>query len=243
MYKGLSIGVVIPAHNEARLLPVTLAGLPDFVDRIIVVDDASSDQTAELAAQSPKTEVLRHSENQGVGAAIQTGYRRALEIGVDAVVVVGADAQMDPSEMTLLLDPLVADEADYVKGDRLSHPKVREYMPRARYFGNWALTLATRALCGYWHLRDAQCGYTAISAQMLRRLPLDDFYPRYGIPNDLLGYLADEGARVKDRTVTPIYGEEISGIHIPKVIVPISKLLCRIAVRRLKNKISKFKNR
>ncbi|MCA9545581.1 MAG: glycosyltransferase family 2 protein, partial [Myxococcales bacterium] len=181
MYQGLTVTVVVPAFNEARLLPRTLAGLPAFVDRVVVVDDASTDGTA-AAATGPKITCVRHGVNQGVGAAIVTGYRHALAHGADVAVVVGADAQMDPAEMPRLLDPLVAGEADYVKGDRLGHPEVARRMPWVRLLGNRALSRLTRWATGY-AVRDSQCGYTAITAGALARLPLASLYPRYGFPN------------------------------------------------------------
>lgn len=250
MYRGLSVAVVIPAHNEERLLPVTLGGLPGFVDHILVVDDASADATARVAARWGRTrravgrsrreltrlEVIRHRHNQGVGGAIVTGYRRALALEVDAVVVVGADAQMDPSEMPRLLDPLVEGVADYVKGDRLGHPEVWRRMPKVRLLGNLVLSWMTQFSSGYRGVRDSQCGYTALGRAALARLPLGDLYPRYGFPNDLLAKLGEVGARVVDRPVTPIYGDERSGLRILRVAGPIFWLLIRSGVRRLVKK-------
>lgn len=235
MYRGLSVAVVIPAYNEARLLPRTLRGLPAFVDQIIVVDDASEDQTsaAARAVGSGRLEVLRHAQNGGVGRAILTGYARALALGLDVTVVVGADAQMDPAEMPRLLDPVVEGEADYVKGDRLGHPELLRRMPPVRVVGNFALSYLTRLSTGYWRLRDSQCGYTALSRRALAALSLNEIYPRYGFPNDLLAKLAEVDARVVDRPVTPIYGDERSGIRVLRVLLPISWLLLRGGLRRV----------
>jgi glycosyltransferase involved in cell wall biosynthesis len=234
MYRGMRVAVVIPAHNEARLLPVTLAGLPTFVDHVVVVDDGSTDATSHVARRrGPWTfEVIRHPHNRGVGGAIVTGYRRALAVGADATVVVGADAQMAPEEMPTLLDPIASGEAEYVKGDRLGHPAVLRRMPWVRFFGNHVLTRLTRWATGYAHIRDTQCGYTAISARALARLPFDAIYQRYGFPNDLLARLAEQDARVLDRPVTPIYGDETSGLRVLRVALPILWLLMRAAARR-----------
>jgi glycosyltransferase involved in cell wall biosynthesis len=226
--------VVIPARDEAVLLPRTLRELPSFVDRVVVVDDASTDGTGRAAYDTarPGLVVARHAESQGVGGAIVTGYRHALRSGADLVVVVGADAQMDPAEMNRLLDPLVEGLADYVKGDRMGHPEVLRRMPWVRYFGNVVLTAFTRWSSGYGNLRDAQCGYTAITRKLLAQTPLDDLYPGYGFPNDLLAKLAEVGARVMDRPVTPIYEGERSGIRVLHVIGPITLLLLRSGLRR-----------
>ena len=236
MYRGLRVAVVIPAHNEERLLPTTLAGLPDLVDYVVVVDDASDDGTSQVARQSGlwELELIRHPKNLGVGGAIVTGYRHALAAKVDAVVVVGADAQMDPTEMSALLDPLVDGEADYVKGNRLAHPEVARRMPWVRLLGNLVLTRLTRWCTGYHGISDSQCGYTALAYATLAQLPLDTLYPRYGFPNDLLAKLASIDARVVDRPVSPIYGDERSGIRVLRVIPPILWLLGRAAWSRLR---------
>lgn len=231
MYRGMRVAVIIPAHDEATLLPTTLAGLPGYVDAAIVVDDASRDRTGALA-RAAGARVITHRRNRGVGGAIVSGYRAALADGFDVAVVVGADAQMDPAEMHRLLDPVVDDVADYVKGDRLGHPEVRGRMPRMRFLGNHALSRLTSLVIGQ-RVRDSQCGYTAIRRDTLARLPLDRLYPRYGFPNDLLARLAEIDARIVDRPVSPIYGQERSGLRIPRVVIPISWLLVRALGRRL----------
>jgi len=235
MYQSLRVAIVIPAFNESELLPKTLAGLPDYADHIIVVDDASTDATltAARASRDPRLCVLEHPKNGGVGAAIVTGYHHALTLNVDVVVVVGADAQMDPREMSRLLQPILRNDADYVKGDRLGHPDVKCLMPRIRLMGNRILTLLTRVSSGYWHVRDSQCGYTAVTADALRLIALNDLYPRYGFPNDVLAKLAEHRLRVMDQPVTPIYGPEKSGIRISRVIAPILWLLLRSGIRRV----------
>jgi len=234
MYQSLRVAVVIPAHQEARLLPRTLATLPDYVDQIFVVDDASTDGTGDVAKMTndPRVQLISHQRNLGVGGAIVTGYRKACEEQYDAIVVVGADAQMDPTEMHRLLDPLVFGTADYVKGDRLGHPDLSERMPMVRRFGNRVLTLLTRLSSGYGYIRDSQCGYTAVSRSALRQIDLDALYPRYGFPNDVLAKLAEHRLRVMDQPVSPIYGSESSGIRIQRVVGPILWLLLRSGIRR-----------
>lgn len=236
MIPSPSIAVVIPAYCEERLLPKTLSGMPPFVDHIIVVDDGSEDATFEVAqlvvTQDPRVHVIRLAFNQGVGRAIVRGYQRALELGADVVAVMAADNQMDPTELWHVLEPVLADRADYAKGNRLVHQDIQN-MPRMRKWGTHVLARITGVLAGYKALDDAQCGYTAISRHMLERLPLDSLYPRYGYPNDMLLRLGEHGARLEQPTVTPVYADEVSGFKVHQVVVPISGILLRGAWRRV----------
>lgn len=230
------IAVVVPAYCEEQLLPKTLATMPPFVDRTIVVDDGSPDHTFLVArreaADREDVEVLRLAYNYGVGRAITAGYRRALDSGADVVAVMAADAQMDPTDLEAVVEPVVAGRADYSKGDRLSHPDV-DRMPLVRRLGTMVLGRITGMVAGRETLSDSQCGYTAISASMLRELPLDELYPDYGYPNDLLVRLGERGARIAEPTVRPVYGDETSGLNIGAVVGPISGILLRGAARRV----------
>jgi glycosyltransferase involved in cell wall biosynthesis len=233
MYRALRIAVVIPAFNERRAIAPTIAGIPALVDDIIVVDDASLDDTsarAEAAAlrSAARVDVLRHPTNRGVGAAIATGYRRALAAGVDVAVVMAGDGQMDPEDLPALLDPIADGAADYVKGNRFLHPDIWTTMPPSRIFGNALLSAATRLTSGYRHVFDSQCGYTAIHKAALERIELDALWARYGYPNDLLSRLHVAGMRVVDVPVRPIYGAHWkSGIHLGTALHPIPWVLLR----------------
>ncbi|MEP6861445.1 MAG: glycosyltransferase family 2 protein [Deltaproteobacteria bacterium] len=228
MYRQLRVGVVIPAFNETRAIAKTVATIPDFVDAVIVVDDASSDDTSDRAKVNPDIVVVRHAQNRGVGAAIATGYRHALEAGLDVAVVMGGDGQMDPRDMPALLDPIAAGVADYVKGNRFLHPDVWREMPPARIVGNVLLSAATRVTSGYHHVFDSQCGYTAIHRDALERIDLGAVWTRYGYPNDLLARLHAAGVRVADVAVRPIYGEHWkSGINFGTALHPLPYVLLR----------------
>lgn len=229
MYRDLSIGVVIPAFNEARAIGRAIRMVPKFADDIIVVDDASRDDTARIASRSQRSvEIVRHGANRGVGAAIVTGYRRAVACGLDVAVVMAGDGQMDPADLPALLDPLADGEAEYTKGNRFSHPDIWKAMPATRLFGNVVLSLATKLTSGYRHVFDSQCGYTAVTRSALERLDLDAVFPRYGYPNDLLARLHAAGVAVQDVPVRPIYGPEWkSGIKLSTVAYPISFVLMR----------------
>src|SRR5262249_14628500 len=208
MHRGLSIGVVIPPYNGAPAIARTIAAVPAWVDRIIVVDDGSHDGTERLArgAGRPGLEVVRHTANRGVGGAIVTGYRRALALGLDVAVVMAGDGQMDPPDLPALLAPIAAGRARYVQGNPVLHPEPLREKPLARIVGNVVLSLATRVVSGYWHVFDSQCGYTAATHAALEALELDALFPRYGYPNDLLARLHAAGIVVADVPVRPIYG-------------------------------------
>jgi glycosyltransferase involved in cell wall biosynthesis len=228
MYRHLRLAVVIPAFNENRAIADTIASVPSFADHIFVVDDASTDDTAEIAANSGVASVIRHATNRGVGAAISTGYRRVLEIGADVAVVMAGDGQMDPRDLPALLEPVVHDVADYVKGNRFLHPEVWTTMPKTRIVGNMLLSAATRVTSGYRHVFDSQCGYTAIHRRALDKIDLDVLWARYGYPNDLLSRLHTAGVRVVDVPVRPIYGEHWkSGINLGTALHPIPWVLLR----------------
>jgi glycosyltransferase involved in cell wall biosynthesis len=233
MYRQLRVAVVIPAYNESRAIGDAVATVPAFVDHVLVIDDASADDTAaqaELAAlrRDGGAEVLRHDLNKGVGGAIVTGYRRALELGADVAVVMAGDGQMDPADLPALLAPIADGRADYVKGNRFLHPTIWTTMPPARIVGNVLLSAATRVTSGYHHVFDSQCGYTAISRDALARIPLDEVFPRYGYPNNLLSHLHVADVRVVDVPVRPIYGAHWkSGIHLGTALGPIPWILLR----------------
>jgi glycosyltransferase involved in cell wall biosynthesis len=187
MLDGRRVAVVVPAFDEERLVGETIRGIPDFVDSIFVVDDASRDGTAAAAegAGDARVQVLRHERNAGVGAAIATGYRRALEDEVDVTCVMAADNQMDPAELRDLVEPVARGDVEYAKANRLVSGEAWNAIPRTRYLGNAVLSLLTKIASGYWHVADSQAGYTALSLAALRRLELDELYPRYGFPNDM----------------------------------------------------------
>src|ERR687883_1106822 len=230
MLEGKTVAVVVPAYNEERLIGETIAGIPPFVDRIVVVDDRSSDGTAEAAraAGDPRVEVVVHERNEGVGAAIVTGYKRALEERIDVTCVMAGDNQMDPDELEALALPVARGEVDYHKANRLFTGQAWQLIPRTRYLGNAILSLLTKIASGYWHVADSQAGYTAIGLPILRLLDLDRVYKRYGFPNDLLVHLNVWNARVRDFPSRPIYGVgERSGIRLRRVVPTISWLLVK----------------
>ncbi len=184
-----------------------------------------------------RVEVVAHERNQGVGAAIVTGYQRSLVLGMDATAVMAGDNQMDPDELEGLAQPVVRGELDYAKANRLFTGRAWSEIPRSRYLGNATLSLFTKIASGYWHVADSQAGYTVISRRMLELLDLDRIYRSYGFPNDMLVHLNVWNARVRDVQSRPIYGVgERSGIKIRKVVPRISWLLWKGFFWRLREK-------
>jgi glycosyltransferase involved in cell wall biosynthesis len=239
MLEGKSVAVVIPAYDEEKLIAATIAGVPGFVDRIVVVDDRSKDGTAAAveALGDDRVELIRHERNQGVGAAIMTGYRRAREEGIDVTAVMAGDNQMDPADLEMLVSPVALGEVDYAKANRLFTGQAWDLIPRTRYLGNAVLSLLTKIASGYWHVADSQTGYTAISIEYLRLLDLDRIYRGYGMPNDMLVHLNIWNARVRDFPSRPIYNVgERSGIRLRKVIPRISWLLLKGFFFRIREK-------
>ncbi len=213
MWRGSRIAVVVPAYREERLIGRTLGSMPDFVDRVWVVDDASPDATLDAvhAVGDARVRAVAHPDNRGVGAALVTGYRAAVDDAADVVAVMAGDNQMHPDDLAAVLEPVACGHADYAKGNRFVHADAA-HMPAARRAGGRLLSALTRAVTGLT-IDDSQCGYTAISAAALRALPIDELWPRFGYPNDLLGMLAARGLRVVDVPVRPVYADEQSGIR------------------------------
>jgi glycosyltransferase involved in cell wall biosynthesis len=231
------VSIIIPCYREARLVGRTLSGIPSWVDRIHVVDDGSDDGTDQViqAISDERVDFVRHPENLGVGAAIVTGYLRAIEAGAELLVVMGGDNQMDPADLPRLLAPLVNGVADYTKGNRFRHAEIRS-MPLLRRIGGKALSFATRCMTGLT-ISDSQCGYTALRATVAARLPLLTLWPRFGYPNDLLGMLAARGVSVRDVVVRPVYADERSGIRVWHLFIVLFVIFRRFWMDRLLSRL------
>lgn len=241
MYLGKTIAVVIPCYNEETQITKVLLGIPSFVDLIYVVDDASRDQTFQIALNYANNDeritVLRHKKNSGVGAAIATGYQQALIENADVTAVMAGDGQMDPTELELVIYPVVEEIVDYCKGNRFFYLRSVKKIPRTRLFGNFILSAITKIVSGYWHISDTQCGYTAISKEALASIDIDNIYPSYGCPNDILTKLNIAEMRVGEVAVNPLYGVgEVSKMKITRVICPILLLMRKLFIQRMLEK-------
>ena len=227
MYKDMRVAVVVPAHNEEKLIGQTIRAVPQFVDFVVVVDDASTDATARRAreVEDPRLTLIERQINAGVGGAIINGHKRALELGADVNVVMAGDAQMDPDYLPSLLDPIADQGYGFTKANRFYSRQALVGMPAIRIFGSIVLSFATKLASGYWNLFDPQNGYTAITRQALRQIDLDRVARCYSFENDLLIWLGIANVRAKDVPVPAVYGEEVSGMRLVKVVPELSRLL------------------
>jgi glycosyltransferase involved in cell wall biosynthesis len=241
MYKNHSICVVVPCYNEETQILKVIETMPGYVDKIVVVDDLSKDDTIEIVKEVIKYNnqvfIIEHDKNSGVGGAIASGYKFARDENFDIAVVMAGDGQMNPDDLISLLDPVVDNRADYSKGNRLFTGEAFQKIPKIRYFGNSVLSLFTKIASGYWNIADSQSGYTAINKKALHAIDWDKMYKRYGQPNDMLVRLNVENLRVADVPVEPVYNVgEKSGIKIHKVIFTIGWLLIKLFLWRMKEK-------
>lgn len=238
LFKRYKIGVVVPAFNEEVLLGETIKGIPEYVSRIYIVDDCSSDRTPEVikSLTDPRVFSLRHEVNMGAGKSVIDGYKVALEDKMDIVVVMDGDNQMDPAQMPRLLMPIIEGKADYTKGNRLITKEAREGMSDWRFFGNTLLSLLTKIGSGYWDLMDPQNGYAAASRKALETIDLDSVYTYYGYVNDILIKLNAYGMRVTDVVIPARYGNEKSSIKYSKYVFKVSPMLFNGFLWRLKTK-------
>jgi len=287
MLNSKTIAVVIPAYNEEKQILHVLKTMPGFVDRIIVVNDCSSDNTAKvvldyiekqepispretesfaavgktkydraeivleelhkkdleyfvpsvIANEHPELDriiLINNVKNGGVGAAIARGYKWCLDHKIDCTAVMAGDGQMDPAELESICYPVIADDAHYVKGNRLIHRSAWHVMPAARYIGNSILSILTKIASGYWHVSDTQTGYTAISLKALKAIKIHRIYRGYGMPNDLLVKLNIAFCSIKEVSIKPVYNiGEKSKMRVARVIPSIAWLLFKSFFVRL----------
>ena len=220
MYKGAVVAAVVPAYKEEKMIARVIRTMPDFVDHIVVVDDCSPDGTsgAARAVRDPRLTLIRHEVNQGVGGAIITAHRAAMDLGADVNVVMAGDAQMDPDHLPALLDRVTDGGYGFAKANRFYAPESFQGMPGYRVFGNIVLSFLTKVASGYWNLFDPQNGYTAVRTEVLRRVPLDRVAKRYSFENDLLIHLNILQVPATDVPIPAVYGDEVSSIRLSKVI-------------------------
>lgn len=235
MFNGARIAAVVPAYKEEKMISTVIDTMPEIVDHIVIVDDCSPDNTSAVVAASSDDRVtlIRHEVNQGVGGAIITGHKAAIDLGADVNVIMAGDAQMDPQYLPALLERVTTGGYGFAKANRFFSPESFEGMPKYRVFGNIVLSFMTKLASGYWHLFDPQNGYTAVRTEVLRRVPLHHIARRYSFENDLLIHLNILQVPAVDVPIPAVYGDEVSSIRLGRVIPELMSLLTKGFWRRI----------
>lgn len=230
------IAVVLPCYRVREHILDVLAGIPAQVERIFVVDDHCPDHSGAFVSEhcrDPRVSVHRNERNLGVGGAVMAGYVLAADAGMDVVVKMDGDGQMDPGALPVLIAPIVRGEADYTKGNRFYDLAQIGRMPRARILGNAALSFLTKISSGYWDIFDPTNGYTAIHAKVIGKLPLRKISKRYFFETDMLFRLNITRAVVVDVPMDAKYGAETSNLRISKVLFDFSTKHVRNTLKRI----------
>ena len=286
MLNNKTIAVIVPCYNEETQIRTVLETMPNFVDRIIVINDCSTDNTenvvknfisnfskknikisplinntkpnkfnrAEIVTEKIQENeekkyvssttfnsneedsvvLINHINNSGKGAGIATGYKWAKDHGIDCTATMDGDGQMDPSELESICSPIINENIDYSKGNRLIHRSSLLVIPKIRFLGNSTLTILTKLASGYWKISDTQTGFTAISLKALNSIRLHKIYKGYGYPNDVLVKLNIAFCSIREVEIKPVYNVgEKSKMKILKVIPRISWLLIKAFFKRL----------
>jgi len=222
----IKIAVVIPCYKVKNAILRVIEGVGSEVSHIFVVDDCCPEGSGDFVEQfnsDSRVRVIRHAINQGVGGAMLTGYKAALDAGCDVMVKLDGDGQMDPALINKFITPILRGEADYTKGNRFFDLETLRDMPGIRLFGNAVLSFFTKFSSGYYHVFDPTNGYTALSSIAAQMLPFSKISRRYFFESDILFRLNTIGAVVVDVPMAAVYGDEVSNLHIRKILVPFLK--------------------
>jgi dolichol-phosphate mannosyltransferase len=236
MHQKSIVTVVIPAYNADYKLAEVLALIPREVSYILVVDDGSTRQKVEEITSNvadPRLQILKHETNCGIGAAMKTGYRKAVTLESHVIVKIDADGQMDPSMIPNFINPILENRYDYTKGNRFVSRASLKGMPKHRLLGNLVLTGLSRISSGYWRVSDPTNGFTAISGDILKKLPIDNLEQRYFFESDLLYQLKLLDGRVQDIPMKSSYGDEKSQLSAIKSIFEFSYKHLRNLIKRI----------
>ena len=228
------VAVIVPAYNVEKHICGVVSTIPLLVEKIIVVDDGSTDRTVDevLSLHDPRLILLRHERNRGVGAAMVTGYTKAVDLDMEVLVKMDGDGQMRPEHLPGLVRPLVAGEAHYAKGNRFTDYKSLEKMPSLRRLGNVLLSFSTKLVSGYWNIFDVTNGYTAMLAETFQKLDLKDIGRGYFFEISMLVELNIAGARVVDIDMPSHYAGEKSNLRLSRVAGSFPLLMAKCLIRR-----------
>jgi dolichol-phosphate mannosyltransferase len=221
-FQDLRICVVIPAYKVSKQILRVIDSIGPEVTSILVIDDACPEKSGDFVLQNvndSRVEVIKHHSNLGVGGAVKTGYRRALELNSNVVVKVDGDGQMDATKILELISPILNESVEYTKGNRFFEIEAIRAMPKIRIIGNLGLSFMTKLSTGYWRIFDPNNGFTAISGKSLSRLPLDKIDNGYFFESDMLFRLGLIDAEVLDIPIASIYADEVSNLQVRRVVI------------------------
>ena len=235
MMHDIKIAVVIPAYKVAEHIQNVVSSIPENIDHIIVVDDKCPNSSGSEAEKikGKNITVICHTENQGVGGAVITGYKKALELGCDIVIKMDGDGQMDPKYLQNFINPLIRDKADYTKGNRFKHFRSLKTMPKIRLFGNSGLSFLAKAASGYWNIMDPTNGYTAIHRRVLEKLSLENIAKGYFFESDMLINLNLLNAVVKDINIPAKYENAESSLNTHRALFHFPRKLLMGFIKRI----------
>lgn len=232
----MRISVVIPSYKVTNSILEVIAGIGEEVATIYVVDDCCPNGSGKLVEQhcsDLRVKVITHKVNKGVGGAVMSGYRAALDDEMDIVIKVDGDGQMDPTLIPYFITPIIKGEADYTKGNRFFNLEDAVSMPKLRYFGNISLSFLTKLSSGYWMSFDPTNGYTAISTKVLTVINLDKVSEDYFFESDMLFRLGLCRSKVVDIPMRAVYADEESHLNVKKIIYPFLKMNLKNFGRRI----------
>jgi len=219
--QGPRIGVVIPSYRVKSHIKDVISGIGKEVSRIYVVDDACPEKSGEFVkaeVKDKRVSIIFHQENQGVGGAVISGYKAAMADGMDVVVKLDGDGQMNPELIPAIARPVLEGSADYSKGNRFDSLENLFGMPKIRIFGNAVLSIWSKVSSGYWTVTDPTNGFTAIHKKALEAINLDKVRKSYFFESDMLFRLSIANCVVADVPMTAVYGQEKSNLKISKVL-------------------------
>lgn len=220
MYKEMRVSVIIPCYNVADHIHHVVSSIPDLVDHIIVVDDACPEHSGDIVGEmdDDRLSVIVHEQNKGVGGAVKTGYRKALELQSDIIIKLDGDGQMDPEHIRRLIAPLITGRTGYTKGNRFRDFSRLNTMPRMRLFGNSVLSFLIKLVSGYWNLMDPTNGYTAIAKEALQWIDMKAVDDRYFFEISMLVQLNIHDVHVEDVDIPALYGNEKSNLQVRSIM-------------------------
>ena len=215
MYKNKKIAVVIPCYKVSKFINKVISTLPNFIDKIYVVDDACPENSLQqIYSKSKKIKKIYRKNNGGVGAAVKDGYKNSLKDQNHITVRIDGDGQMDPKLITKFIDPIINKKANFTKGNRFKNFKFLKKMPIARIIGNIFFSVIGMLLINNFKIFDFQNGYTSIDNTTLKKIIRKNLDNEFFFENSLIYNLTKMNFKILDIDMKAHYGKEKSNLKI-----------------------------